>query len=47
MLEELRSYSASNLTKITLNQEPWCKSYIPQFNRTISKKLIKKYFMED
>lgn len=47
VLEELRSYSASYLTKITLNQEPWCKSYRYNRDRVISKKLIKKYFMED
>ena len=47
VIDELRGYGASTLTLITLRQTPWKKSYVRSRKKTISCKLIKKYFEED
>lgn len=47
VIDELKNYSASNLTSITLKQKPWKDSYIPCKKKIISHKMIKKFYKFD
>ena len=44
MLDMVRRYSASTLTKISINQMPWTDTYSRRKGGVISRKLIREYF---
>ena len=46
ILDDVREYSSSTLTNITLCQTPWKESYVPKQDRPIRRKLIKEYFTD-
>lgn len=44
IVDKFSAYSASELVKITHNQAPWKKVYVPQRNAIITKDAIRGYF---
>lgn len=44
IVDKFRAYSTSELVKLTHNQAPWRKSYIPGHHAIITKETIRDYF---
>lgn len=47
MLDKLRNYSATDLTQLTLNQNPWLRNHSKYSSRVIPANEIKEFFKED
>lgn len=44
IVDDLSSYSATELVDITHSQSPWIEAYVPRFNNIISNESIQEYF---